>query len=416
MTWAISSPDGWLASTNGHSNWNTREQQAGSLSCGLLPDIHGSWLDGEDECIAEEAFREVRHLCEAHHLHHAMLECKKQEEAIEKALRQGPHRPCLTRTKRAMRSALYQVQSKYEEQTRWCQDFGEVHFRDCREQNVTPFDIVQKPVFLVVHLFAGRRRHGDFYDRLTALTADADYDVAILSLDTAVHTSHGDLGVYKPTWCRIEQLIQQGRVAAVVSGAPCDFAEHGRCGSGPRPVRSLNRPWGLPSLTLKKLPSAHWFFVPGNDLLVPPGLPKQLDQPSIWRTHLAAWLIEAGAQLATVLQGLYGAPATKPTCLMLVNTCNAVHTLAVWRTTCALPSSHSIGVDDFHCFRKSQLEEYPSAFSGGLAQLVKDGLDKQRHGCVKVLSADDRAFIDLLSGIADVVHDDSHFLADYHGR
>ena len=63
--------------------------------------------------------------------------------------------------------------------------------------------------FLVVHLFSGRRRANDFHARLTGMVQGKPYDVHVLSLDTAIDKTSGNLASTSITW-RKDSLVYQG--------------------------------------------------------------------------------------------------------------------------------------------------------------------------------------------------------------
>lgn len=76
--------------------------------------------------------------------------------------------------------------------------------------------------YIVVHLFSGRRRQGDFHSHLPKLCSSAPFAVSILSLDTAVSTETGNLAEGSPSWFHIERLFLSGWVAFALAGSPCE--------------------------------------------------------------------------------------------------------------------------------------------------------------------------------------------------
>ena len=126
-----------------------------------------------------------------------------------------------------------------------------------------------KPVLLVLHLFAGRRRQEDYHSFLAELSQDAPYQVHILSLDTAIDQVYGNLSSTSKTWNELMSLLEEGRVAAGLAGSPCETFSSARYWvppsdedtdipqsdkmRWPRPLRDGNRPWGLPGLTSREL-------------------------------------------------------------------------------------------------------------------------------------------------------------------
>ena len=121
----------------------------------------------------------------------------------------------------------------------------------------------ERPTFLVVHLFSGRRRASDFHGHLHRLCEQAPFAVAIVSLDTAISEELGDLRSSSSSWRNLEVLYRSGRIAATLASSPCETfteARHhpitlpdGTEVEGPRPLRSGRELWGLPHLTLREL-------------------------------------------------------------------------------------------------------------------------------------------------------------------
>ena len=82
--------------------------------------------------------------------------------------------------------------------------------------------ILAKPIFLIVHLFSGRRRSHDVHWHLAKLAEERGIEVAVLSMDTAVSPYYGDLTASSVSWQKLAHLYEQGLVAATVCGAPCE--------------------------------------------------------------------------------------------------------------------------------------------------------------------------------------------------
>ena len=124
----------------------------------------------------------------------------------------------------------------------------------------------EKIIFLIAHLFSGRRRPGDVHAYLTRRAEEANLQVLVLSLDTANSEVMGNLHVSSTTWSQLTRLYREGRVAVTIAGAPCETwsaarhhqletsDDHESCQpQGPRPLRSAARIFGLQGLTKREL-------------------------------------------------------------------------------------------------------------------------------------------------------------------
>ena len=80
----------------------------------------------------------------------------------------------------------------------------------------------QLPIFLVVHLFSGRRRATDIHAKLEEFALGKGYRVQVLSLDTAVSIFYGNLQASQHTWKCLTTLYKAGRVSATILGSPCE--------------------------------------------------------------------------------------------------------------------------------------------------------------------------------------------------
>ena len=108
-----------------------------------------------------------------------------------------------------------------------------------------------RPTFVVLHLFAGRRRQGDLEHYIMLRAAELDVQVRVVSLDVQIDARKGDLSDPRVINFWMDE-IRKGRVLALFAGPPCStwsVARYNRNRPGPRPVRSLERPWGLLGLT-----------------------------------------------------------------------------------------------------------------------------------------------------------------------
>ena len=102
-----------------------------------------------------------------------------------------PHRPVKTgsaNVKERVNTAL-QVPSLFHDQEQWLQKIRQIKFDSFPDQTTVPAQVemlTELPVFLVVHLFSGRRRATDLHACLGNMARAKGFRVQILSLDTAV--------------------------------------------------------------------------------------------------------------------------------------------------------------------------------------------------------------------------------------
>lgn len=247
------------------------------------------------------------------------------------------------------------------------------------------------PVFLVVHLFSGRRRAGDFHCALKQLAEGRRWQVIILSLDTAVSLEYGNLMTGTASWETLQTLYLDGRVAATLCGPPCETFSEARFTEAPdadthwpRPLRSADRLFGLEGLTMKELKQCSVgssFFLQciwvlcihivygGCYVAEHPALPFDVTRPSIWSSPIVQLLLQLpGLHLHHVAQYRWGAEAVKPTGLL------------TWATPffprdlydkaldgAAKPTTVAIGTDEHGRFRTSRHKEYPGPVCTAIA-------------------------------------------------
>ena len=165
-------------------------------------------------------------------------------------------------------------------------------------------------VAIICHLFSGRRRVNDCHHWIEQLWSHyfPDIEVIILSLDTAVCGDAGNL-LHGPGFDSFQRILELGVVLASLSGPPCETwsaARHlvppsGSLRRWPRPLRSADRPWGLPHLRLKELEQLavgsqlmlsnvkielHIVLRGGAAIMEHPSQHSDADYASVWRTSL----------------------------------------------------------------------------------------------------------------------------------
>ena len=116
-----------------------------------------------------------------------------------------PHRPVnrqpANRPERELRDA--EVPGHFSKQVKWREEQLGISFvQQPRTDGMVPLlkGITEKPLFLVIHLFSGRRRDEDFHAHLQRLCQEAPFQLKVLSMDTAVSIEQGDLRCSGKPW------------------------------------------------------------------------------------------------------------------------------------------------------------------------------------------------------------------------
>ena len=245
---------------------------------------------------------------------------------------------------------------------------------------------------IVLHAFAGRRRLGDYQWYLESLKSEASgLLLHVASIDIMIDRHYGDLSRadVQDFWLA---GIRAGWVHSFLGGPPyCTWSKargvvlkgQEPC-KGPRPVRSADHLWGLPSLALRELRQ----ILDGNVLLgfcilalgelalqarsgivEHPAEPEASEAPSIWKLPIMQLLFQLpGMRRLKLSQGLLGADSSKPTELIALNLPTLPAAIVQWRLTPDVPRHTNIGRDASGQFRTAQLKEYPPAFCGAIAQ------------------------------------------------
>lgn len=232
--------------------------------------------------------------------------------------------------------------------------------------------------------------------------------VTILSLDTAIAPYLGDLSRSSSTWRHLRTIYENHWCAATLTGGPCEtFSEarhqpppepadgeedHGATGRPwPRPLRSFARAFGLDHLTRREYTQVevgqnfmmqglfaltHHLVGGGIFLSEHPAIPQNPERVSMWTTAILQLFRQHFAvELLTIKQYLWGAGATKPTCILAANAPRAKAHL--WRhalATARKPAAVAIGRHKDGTFKTAAHKEYPAQLSAGLAEIVGQGL------------------------------------------
>lgn len=419
----------------------------------IMPDLVSQWFDGEAELYAEKAYYE---LVSGFNYIIAETVCEEARSRLrrlyaDRALRdpECPHRPVRRGPtyRRGSNKRVPDSYHRYYNHDRWQERMDNLTIpfgpRDC----AVPFykEINGRPIFLVVHLFSGRRRANDFHARLAGMVQGKPYDVHVLSLDTAIDKTSGNLASTSIAWKKLQSLLARGAIAAGVAGPPCETFSAARyykpseeeLGESrrewPRPLRDALHPWGLRDLRAKELRQLMtgsalalqtlvvlaWLLVQGGIFLVEhPAPPEAVWKVSLFRTRIVQLLrLLPDVRFDVFCQGDWGAASTKPTGLLALRVDTLKTSMLRWRSPTPMAERIvSIGKGADGSFRTQSLKEYPDAFAAGLAQCVADSLQRRfRRGATRFVSpaSEDVQWVEQVLAVASVISLQSTMLPDY---
>ena len=416
----------------------------------VLPDVWATWDSGEAEAVAETAFYDLIKPSDIFiagqdvELAQGRLRALLIEKEKEKHLK--PHRPVKYGPlyHRGGNKNIKPICQRYLDDDGWHRKWTQCRLVNGFKDIKMPFfqQVANRKVYLVLHLFSGRRRETDLHYFLETMAEKADFDIKILSLDTAVDPEYGNLSKGGTTWKHVVDLLRGGHIAAGVAGSPCetfsaarynpppeDLPDHLRK-RWPRPLRDAAHPWGLNGIYIKELTTGSqlalqtvfaiaWVLATGGSFISEhPAPPADPTKVSIFNTPVLKLLREfPEVGLAVINQGDYGACATKPTGLLHVRLPRLKASMWKWRQPTPYAQREvAIGADSTGKFRTSKLKEYPCAFSRGLAQAVFDSIARRHLGDTRFshFEAADTWF-DTAVRLSNTVRDDAEMLPDFQG-
>ena len=238
-------------------------------------------------------------------------------------------------------------------------------------------------VFVVLHLFSGKRRQGDYEDQVRKLATLKGLRVLIVSVDLGSDVAWDvtEAG----TFHSLITLAKEGLIDAVGGGPPCGtwsklrFRPH-----GPRPLRFDWCPWGRPDVSAVE----HDRLCEGNTLMVHflalceaiarrgglywlehPADPDEEPMPSIWRTEAyLAFEKRVRGRRCRLDQCAFGGPTVKPTTVS--------NNVGLPRCGPRCPGNHvhglALGRTKDGRFRSQRLAQYPQGLCEWLAEHVVD--------------------------------------------
>jgi len=374
----------------------------------VLPDIIDSLVDGEAEFYLDEEYAELAAEFDEfwHEAHLRRIE--RQIAAAEQAQPAPlPHRPVRPPQKDGKPRTIPQLEVPrlFTEQEKWQADLKRVQWQDMPQDPLTPLvpGLAPRPSFLIVHLFAGRRRDHDIHSWLEAWAQRRNFALTILSLDTAISPVLGNLDQNSETWNKLQEAYLSGYVAATISGHPCETFSSARWTTPPpelqhqrwpRPLRTVMQLFGLDHRKMRELRQTRAgsaFFLQtvwtlachlvfgGIYIEEHPGVPRQPHHPSIWRSAiLNLFRQHPDVRFHEIGQWRFGAASVKPTGLLTLRMPYFIGDLFSHADPHAeRPTTAAIGVDDAGLFRTAIHKEYPCRLSAGLAQAIAAQLQRQ---------------------------------------
>ena len=287
----------------------------------------------------------------------------------------------------------------------WRQDIGVLH-QFCVQERIAQLSMPRVPHVprpfgqerYILHLFAGRRRAGDFQFYLDRISqSHPSLQIYVLSVDIVIDRRFGDLSDSQIQSFWIKAILDQF-IVGLLGGPPCETwsRARGKCSpessvqgslrsatTGPRPVRSLDAIWGLESLAIREIKQvlignllmgfqlvamAALACTDGTAVLEHPAEPPEEQTASIWRTPLMQLLLALpGCCRITLAQGLWGAQSAKPTTLAVLNAPELLRDLRAGQVASEVPRHTSIGRSSSGTWKTTHLKEYPPGLCRALA-------------------------------------------------
>lgn len=416
----------------------------------ILPDLIAELFDGEAEAYLDGEFADLVNEFDEYHLEERL---RKMDHLIRQAMLRPevpePHRPVRPPQENARPRSLpqFEVVRLFDRQEQWQDDFGRVRWEDMPPDPHVPLvpGLAPRPTFIIVHLFAGRRRDTDFHAWLDQWAGRWNVSLTILSLDTAISPVLGNLDCRSETWQKIQELYLQGLVAATLSGHPCETFSSARWTpppeghpqqNWPRPLRTAMQLFGLDHRTFREMRQTRLgtaFFLQtlwtlachlaygGFFIEEHPGTPQQAHHPSIWKSSIMRVLRQhPDVRFHEIGQWRFGATSVKPTGLLTLRLPYFLKDLYEHADAAARrPTAHAIGLDAEGAFRTSCHKEYPPRLSAGLANVV--GSQLLRTMRMKQVRATTEVPLPLARWVTDVNRDSTvvraakSWLPDYQG-
>eukprot|EP00435_Cladocopium_sp_Y103_P032639 s2487_g8.t1 len=415
-----------------------------------LPEILSAFLDGSAEYLVDHAFAEmVADFPRQHLLHRKTFLLARQRSLDEQLVQDFPHRSVRIGTANAVEraSTAAQIHSLFESQAELLQKVSSAQWLDMPLE--APLPCLRQPsahrLFVVAHLFSGRRRPGDVHERLHFWARHYDLQILVLSLDTANSPTFGNLHHTSVTWANLVQLYRTGKISATLAGAPCETwsaARHYVLSDGdsgrqmPRPLRDAVRVLARRYLSPRELRqleqgtlfffqvlvSLEWSLITGALYLSEhPALPILQEAASVWKTPWIGLLLQhPEVILHTIGQWRWGCTVSKPTGLLAMRLPGFSRSMYRREVQNAkYPDDVAIGIGPDGHFKTSAHKEYPKPFCDALAGTIMDELSHRRAGsrCTDHEIPDELwKWLNEAAHHCGVLRADATWLPDYQGR
>ena len=416
-----------------------------------LPDLQASLIDGEAEFVLEDAFAMTAPDLEYYQckegIGYLTRQCATLRDQLQEAPR--PHRPVQAglAPPQQKRTGPMPIPILFQTHDQWQKQFGQCKMEILPEDAYQP--VWRSPsgcnVCYIIHLFSGHRREGDVHYWAHHMAQERGLHIQVLSVDTAVDATLGDLTHHGSVWPKLLRLYEAHRVTATICGPPCETYTEARFTPAPeglkwpRPLRSSDRPFGLHGLTVKELRQLAcgsffslqclWILAlhmscGGMFLMEHPAMPFAPDRPSVWRLAIVRLLLtHPDLRLNTIQQWRWGAASVKPTSLLAWKLPRLIQDMNVHQIPdLEKPTTTSIGKDANGQFQTAKLKAYPTmlckAFSNAIVEQISRNL-RAGHFTPQQEEDSDREFLtwvqDLLHASA-AIRNGAHWLPDYQVR
>ena len=196
------------------------------------------------------------------------------------------------------------------------------------------------------HFFSGFRRQEDLHQIIEQLSVEDGSQIMVIPIDLCMQKKDGSLATDSATTWWL-QRVRSGQLLGAGGGPPCESYTAARFqGEGPRPLRTGTHPCGLPALNRHewaqvRIGSRLVYFIfeiilelaaaGGCGFIEHPQWPLwaiKHDPASIWSSKQARWIKTlACCSVVSFDQCIVGAPAKKPTTLLLLRLDSLRHEL-----------------------------------------------------------------------------------------
>ena len=423
----------------------------------LLPDVIAEFVDGEAEFVVEECYCNLVNDLPRYQTRSQISSLEARKRYLQdQQVKTFPHREI--RWGRASIGerlcAAQKVPALFLDQRQWLDTMREIEWTVLPSEQKPPRWVAptERPWFLILHLFSGRRRHGDFHAAIHQEAERQNMDVVVLSCDTAISVHYGNLQDGMEPWTNIQKLCTQGRVAAALCGPPCETFTEARYhmpteeeqaaanGPWPRPLRSYAELFGLQGLTARELRQVGlgsafymqcmqiliWLLIQQGVFICEHPWKPTLDwRPSIWTSPMATFLQQhPSVKLWHMPQWKWGCKAIKPTGLLAANLPyfgSSMYARAL-QGVCR-PQQVIIGRDgSTGRFRTHDFKEYTADFCAALAGSIMDRLAAGRRARELRTPPSYEEVADLADWVGEAaqackdIREEAPILADYQGR